>query len=1320
MRKHPAAFLSILLIIFSISSIHTFGQSQTKKVLIVVQGSSELKSFAIGDARQLATLLGHFNTVVTYKGDNDYKPKEMNNYDYIFYIGFYVRNQVPAKFLDDIVKTQKPVIWLNTGMIEFAERYKFKEQFGFSITKIDSTTEYDIVKFNKTTFTKGEPKCNYIEVADKKNVEVVATAYSTKKRKEAPYIVRSKNLLYFADSPFSYANETDRYLLFSDMLHDILNEKHNESHSAILRIEDINATDDPDKIRDVADILSERGIPFLIGVIPFYVNPGDGTRLSLSDKPDLVDALKYAVKNGASIVMHGSTHQYHDITAADFEFWDSNTDKPIKGETEEGIRKKIEAGIQEFMKNGLYPVAWETPHYAASFLLYKTVGKYFSSAIEQRLAIENSEYSQYFPYIINKDLFGQKIYPENLGYVPLNKDYEASRVYVQNIIKGAKVNLNVRDGFAACFFHSFLDLNLLKELVDGVRALGYNYIDIKDQTNWVKTKDRAILTGSQNLALTLNDQYLFESYFSEKGEVLKKTVSDNKLAGSIKKEIELSPGELYKAEPIEFIEHEPTFLEKLTNWTSKTYNSLFNIEEKWQSAQVAVLWNHYAKGAAFNDQASLTSVFRSVNINVDTIFVGEKINLAGYNLLIVPFAFVDSLKPGDYDIITSFVENGGNLITDTKNELAQEFGIKFSTTQVRVHSIKDKFFPEERISWKEAELINKFEIEKIYEVFASDEMSGSPLVIGKKYGMGKIISFASRFDPSTQQGYSLYPFLMEYVRKFFRQKPIVKRDNLEVYFDPGFRHNISVENLIKQWVRQGIRIIHVSGWHQYPKYSYDYKRLIELAHANGILVYAWIEPPQVSVKFWTDHPEWREKNYLDEDVSSKMVPIGPSWRYPVALTDPNCLQAMTYEFKKLLNSFDWDGVNLAELYFEAGRGFENPRFYTPMHPSAQKEVKQKYGIELKKIFTPGSRFYWKTNAFVRSSISDYRVSKLTKIYNYLLVAFDEISAKKKGFQVIVTAMDSYGSPELREFLGVDMNQITQLQKKNHFLLQVEDPQALWSTDPLRYIEIGKKYASIIGDSTKLLLDLNIMNFRDKNVITPFPTLIQTGTESYHLVNAASIGAPRLTIYAESSVNPQDLYFMPYALASSVNYSNTASGYEINSPYSFSFKMPGDIKEILLDGYPLASARNNTYLIPAGRHIVKLNKNITNTFSAHELQTRVLSISANLLSVAYGMQTVRLAYEGDSRVLLSLSGEPSNVKVDGQDYQFSVMKGNDCYTIFLPSGSHFVELKAGSSFSYGISLTSLWSSLGIAIFGSLAVAMLVMMYFSLKIYKRKFK
>lgn len=525
-----------------------------KKILVVTEGKTDLKNYAIADGRQLAALLGHFRTSTTVHGLDKYSSGGMDAYDYTFYIGFSARHQPSAVFLDDVLKTRKPVVWLNTGFKEFSSLHNVKQRFGFVVSRFDTSSEFDLVKSSGRMYQKGEPNLNVIEIVRGASVTVLATAVSSKTKKEIPYIIQSRNLTYVADSPLSSAGESDRYLLFADMLHDLLKENHPESHSALIRIEDVTPLENPEKLRDIADILSGRGIPFLVSVVPFYVDPGEGIRVSLSEKPEIVDALKYMAQNGGTIVMHGVTHQYKGVTATDFEFWDEATNKPIKGETQEGIARKLEQGIQEFIKNGLYPLVWETPHYTASFLLYQTVSKYFGSVMEQRLSIEDFDYSQFFPYIIEKDLFGQKIYPENLGYVPLEEEKSVSENHIQSLIANARTNLYVRDGFASCFFHAFVDLDLLKELVDGIRDLGYTYIDLKDQVNWVKTKDRVILSGSQQYSVTLEDQYLLESFFSRDGELINKVSSKKRLKGVITKNVTLEPGELYKAEPVEFHE----------------------------------------------------------------------------------------------------------------------------------------------------------------------------------------------------------------------------------------------------------------------------------------------------------------------------------------------------------------------------------------------------------------------------------------------------------------------------------------------------------------------------------------------------------------------------------------------------------------------------------------------------------------------------------------------------------------------------------------------------------------------------------------------
>jgi hypothetical protein len=102
-----------------------------------------------------------------------------------------------------------------------------------------------------------------------------------------------------------------------------------------------------------------------------------------------------------------------------------------------------------------------------------------------------------------------------------------------------------------------------------------------------------------------------------------------------------------------------------------------------------------------------------------------------------------------------------------------------------------------------------------------------------------------------------------------------------------------------------------------------------------------------------------------------------------------------------------------------------------------------------------------------------------------------------------------------------------------------------------------------------------------------------------------------------------------------------------------------------------------------------------------------------------MRDAKFSYASDERMLVSFSNEPTHVQLDGQQYTFTAIKGNDCFTIQLPQGKHEVSIITGDSFSYGINVTSLWSTTAIAIFGFLAILLLLGMYALMKLLNRRY-
>lgn len=190
-----------------------------------------------------------------------------------------------------------------------------------------------------------------------------------------------------ADVPFAYVTMSDRYLVFADLLHDVLEIDHERKLRALVRIEDVHGLASPEKLVEIADLLRAEGVPFSVAVIPVFQDPRgvynyrQPQTIPLSRNKKLVSALKYMVERGGEIVLHGYTHQWRDqpnpksgVSAEDYEFFRVRLDAggrqvlegPVPEDSLEWVGERVGKALLELKSAGLSPVAWETPHYLAS------------------------------------------------------------------------------------------------------------------------------------------------------------------------------------------------------------------------------------------------------------------------------------------------------------------------------------------------------------------------------------------------------------------------------------------------------------------------------------------------------------------------------------------------------------------------------------------------------------------------------------------------------------------------------------------------------------------------------------------------------------------------------------------------------------------------------------------------------------------------------------------------------------------------------------------------------------------------------------------
>ncbi|MCF6239666.1 MAG: DUF2334 domain-containing protein, partial [Candidatus Marinimicrobia bacterium] len=353
------------------------------------------QSYAI----MLRNLLGHFSMDVEMKRIGDYTEGDIESYDALFYLGSYYNNPSPGGFLSDVSATEKTVVWFKYNLWDLAwdPTFGFSEKFGINLLGTRSfnsppsldnpepgffdTIYYKGLPFKKyysydeaTQVVAADPDIGLIQVSDPTKAEVLVEVVNSGTDERAPYIVRSANFWYVADMPFSFIGPRDRYLVFSDMLHDILNIQHAENHRAMVRLEDVNATVSPVAMKQLSDYLGAKQIPFSIAVIPLYKDPlgvyngGIGEEIQLANASNLVESLRYALPRGGDILMHGLTHQYSDVanpwsgvTADDYEFWDIVNNQPVSEDSVSWAADRIQAGLEQFSSVGITPYAWETP-----------------------------------------------------------------------------------------------------------------------------------------------------------------------------------------------------------------------------------------------------------------------------------------------------------------------------------------------------------------------------------------------------------------------------------------------------------------------------------------------------------------------------------------------------------------------------------------------------------------------------------------------------------------------------------------------------------------------------------------------------------------------------------------------------------------------------------------------------------------------------------------------------------------------------------------------------------------------------------------------
>ncbi len=1269
-----------------------FDYTPKKKVVIYYDPEGE------NDARHLAVLVRHFETETTMipleENDSFVQEPDVN---IIFNLGIEYRDSLPSTFVRYISDTDQTVCWINYNL-QYAED-TLLNKLGFHYADTDESSSYQVV-YKEYEFTKLDSSLNIIAVDNPDRCQLMATAKS--EENEVPYIIRSGNFWYVADTPSSFVTEGGRHIVFADLLHDILREDHQKSHQALVRIEDVNPESNPESLRDIANFLSSKKIPFSVGLSPFYLDPANNTAVSLSDRPELVKAIQHMVSKGGTVVMHGCTHQYRGETTVDYEFWDEFEDQPIFEDSREYVRIRIEKALNECSINGIYPLAWETPHYAASLLDYQVIDQHFSTSYERRQTMDISGTDQLLPFLIPADDVHNQLIPENLGYIPMDNPSP------DRMISNAKKNLAVRDGFASFFFHPFVDLNVLKELVKEIQNLGYTFANIRSINNQVISPTDIIVSGKTQIALDLEDQYFNEFYLTNNGKKKENHISEDRLSSSITKEVDCPPGWLYIARARDI--KEPGFPSNI--WDSVSESSLL-IGKFFQPQPLTgtdplvstmIVIDPDASGQSLTNQISFLNAFKAVGIDYQMIPVSDFLEIPEtINLIVFPNTSAVQLSEQQILFTLNTISRGLNVILEKESSLASRMGIEPFGEEKEISTVRDEYYPQVEIHWAETGHYKNFNTTYDYTTYYTEPYTEDPVIVGGNYGEGQYLYFATLFDPSTSKGYGRYPYFSDLIQRHFSTWPLVKNESIEIYFEPGDREEVSIEDLVKMWKQNGFRKIYVAGWHVYQEWTYDYERLIDLAHQNAMPVYLWLELPHVNSKFWGDHPEWRE---ITATGDTAII----DWRHLMALTDDDCKQAIFSELTNMIQEFDWDGINLAELYFESPLGPERPEFYTPMHQSARTLFRSQYGFDPIQFFDESSPYFWKANSEKWKLFEEFRKNLLVQFHREFLEFFyQENKVGERDMDIIVTIIDDIHAKQTGKGIGVDTKRIIELSNEYPFTLQIEDPQELWHLDAARYDSLSETYYPLVTND-RLILDINIVPYRSYQESLA-PTSTPTGLELSNLIKSAYQDHNQVALYSESSIYMVDLPWITYALGQHATETFLSPyKWQIQTNNTVTFNLDPEIhKDIQVNGSLWPAFFNGKATLPTGSHLIQPLSQRESLVNQIKTAARLVDISGELISCKFLSRGIELEYHSDIRNYVIVNEKPQKIFLDNTLYDTEIVQGIQGFSIKLPSGSHQVRILTSSLGSTSLKNMSIVISVLIVSVSVIAGSVLFVLY-----------
>lgn len=505
---------------------------------------------------------------------------------------------------------------------------------------------------------------------------------------------------------------------------------------------------------------------------------------------------------------------------------------------------------------------------------------------------------------------------------------------------------------------------------------------------------------------------------------------------------------------------------------------------------------------------------------------------------------------------------------------------------------------------------------------------GNTLLVTQRQGSGLVVALA--LDPAVAgQGWEYLPRAPQQIGSDLGAPVGPRAQAAEVFVDPGGLHDgikDSPAKIAELLARGGTRIAEIAGWNydfNDPRNNYDYAGLIAALHARGILAYAWLEPPFVTLALYQQHPECHEKTATGRDAVV-------DWRSLIALEDPHCMTLAQQSWRHILTRYPWDGVNVAELYFEPDIKDDN---FTPFSPAA-----------LRLCGCDPSR--------QRDVFFAWRTREVTNLNAQVLRFVNGLpNAGHLGMEL--TVIDDRLDPTLGHQVGSDVAALARVAKENGASLVVEDPFTSWAEGPLRYDRLGPHVEHLMPPQASLI-DVNVVPRAGAK-----PTSQMEGAELGLALGSATASLGRLAVYALGTLTPQDLELLPLSMAAST--STTDLG--VYGRWTVKVTAPSRADgRLTVDGIAWPAA-NGTAVVPPGNHVLQWS-------AGAPVGPGLSSFGGELGTARVAARSLTFTYAARPDAYAVVTTRPRALLIDGKAARLDAVADPDGgYAVRVPTGTH---------------------------------------------------